>query len=364
MTSSLRLTLEVRDPTVITRGSGRRNSTATFDYLPGSTLRGALATMYTASFGVDADFEMLFERGIRFGNGRPAPDPDHPALLPRPRSTMRCKADPSHFEWDPVLSTALADPAAYRERRQLPPAQCDECGGRLSYQPGWWHPRDRSYQVPVGDSTRTAMADGTAVAGALYSQRDIPTSTRFVADLVGETQWLTMLTQRLTLEATPRLRLGRSKSTNGTVVIVDCQHGDAPSSRVEYTLFDAPLMGARGLALILASPAILLDPFMRPTVNLGIVLPGYELVDTLLDTEQVLGWNSGQGLPKVPDLAVSAGSVFLYANREVAEEPSAAVLKALRALVDRGVGLRRQEGFGDVHLLLPLMAEVAGGSNA
>ncbi len=348
---------------MITKGSGRRNSTETFDFLPGSAIRGALAGRYAGHFGVDDEFELLFERGIRFGNARPAPESGHHALLPLPRSTMRCKADSTHFEWDPVLSTGLDNPAAYRELRQSTPPQCRVCNSRLSYKSGWWNPSDSSYRVPVGDSTRTAMFDGTALKGALFAQSDIPSTMRFVADLVGDGDLLEALRTRLDLSSGPRVRLGRSKSTNGTVQVVACETLDAPSTAGYETLvYSVPSMGAKGLALMLASPAILLDAFMRPTIDPGIALPGYELVDALLDMETVLGWNSGQGLPKVPDLAVSAGSVFLYANCQDSDEPAEETIAAVSAVIDRGVGLRRQEGFGEVCVLAPIVA-FAGGVN-
>ncbi|CAL9577044.1 type III-B CRISPR module-associated Cmr3 family protein [Streptomyces sp. enrichment culture] len=56
--------------------------------------------------------------------------------------------------------------------------------------------------------------------------------------------------------------------------------------------------------------------------------------------ERVGGWHAASNLPKPVELAVSAGSVLLLAF----DEPPAP--EALLALAGRGVGLRRNEGFG------------------
>ncbi len=65
----------------------------------------------------------------------------------------------------------------------------------------------------------------------------------------------------------------------------------------------------------------------------------------------VRGWNAAWGCAKPDDLAVAMGSVYLY---KYTGEDAAKLKNFLQELQLRGVGLRREEGFGKIAICEPL----------
>jgi CRISPR-associated protein Csx10 len=63
--------------------------------------------------------------------------------------------------------------------------------------------------------------------------------------------------------------------------------------------------------------------------------------------ERLRGWNAAHGLPRQDEWAVTRGSVYAYLYEGDASG-QAALQERLRDLEARGLGARRNEGFGRV----------------
>ena len=102
----------------------------------------------------------------------------------------------------------------------------------------------------------------------------------------------------------------------------------------------------------LNSHTILTDRFLRPTAELELPfenIPSNE-IQTILKvarSQTIRGWNSAWGMPKADDIAVSMGSVYLFKytgnNLDLLD-------KELTRLISKGIGLRKEEGFGKISI--------------
>jgi CRISPR-associated Csx10 family RAMP protein len=100
-------------------------------------------------------------------------------------------------------------------------------------------------------------------------------------------------------------------------------------------------------SVTLTSPAVLVDRFLRPSAELNLDFPDLTLVGKVAKMTTVRGWQAAWGLPKPDDMALAAGSVFLF--RYQGQDVSG--LNVYLTQVARyGIGLRRQEGLGAVSI--------------
>ncbi|WP_033326355.1 type III-B CRISPR module-associated Cmr3 family protein [Streptomyces yerevanensis] len=161
------------------------------------------------------------------------------------------------------------------------------------------------------------------------------------------------------LSRSRRLRLGGRRGTSGAVTYT-------PSPAATLV---PPTTGHR-IALRLIAPAILTDPSGLPLdladpqalraaldAELSSLLGGAHVTDVervWARRERVGGWHAASRLPKPVELAVSAGSVLLLGfNRPPAPD-------GLLALAGRGIGLRRNEGFGALETATTAWEQVPG----
>lgn len=297
------------------RGPARGPLVTTHKHIPGTVLRGALANAWLIEHGKHAakspEFVNLFERGVRFG----------PLFAPgssvTPLSVHRCK----------YRSTEECRWTWYDEASDCLPAACEHCSGPLERGRG---EVEFLTDSPVRRRTRAALdEDETASEGMLFDRDELtPGAGRcFVGCITGGGGWL---------QQEHELFLGGKRSTSGAATYV-------PSLTAEPSLPD--LSGGR-LVLRCLSPAIFVDesgrPTLEPDVNrlsatLGCAL---RLEHKWVRRDRINGWHMASELPKPEELAVTAGSVFLF---ELDDDPDP---QRLRALLEDGIGLRRVEGFG------------------
>ncbi len=311
------LTLTARQPVSLGRSGARGYLTPTYPYVPGSVVRGALATAWLNATGAsttDERFLRLFEGSARFGPAMP----DGLALVPQ--SVRRCKyhrADSGHAAaYDDAFphGEATVDPAS----PDLPrlPAPCG-AWERASGEPTWHL---------VRAVTSTAIEPGTlhVAESQLYSRQTLPAGTVFTGHLVapdGLDATLTGLT---------RAYVGGKSSVMGEV-------------EVRITSCDRPALPDGEWGLVTRTPTILVDEAGRPTLDptYALRLAGYtgELRHWGRRTqiEGTGGWHAASGLPKPSEITVGPGLVLRL--------PGAGPDEAA-ALLDHGLGLRRQEGFG------------------
>ena len=322
--TAVQVTALLRETAALGRPSRADYRQHTYDHVPGSVLRGALAAAWLRTPGApgpdDPAFRQVFEGDGTFG-------PLHSAQsLPVPLSVWTHKGEPGSrcpLWWDEVGDTV--------------PDACPSCDGPVAQSKG----------TPVGRpelQSRTRVAidkEGIAVSGRLFRREALAAGTELSGWVSGPAVGALSPAGR----PVTALRLGGERSIRG---------------RAELTTADAapPTLEQNGgtVVLRLASPGVFVDdrglPADRPAaVELGDLL-GVEVRDVVaggprgrwVRRTEVGGWHMASGLPKPRDRAVAPGSTY----RVVCDVPPSP--ERLAALAVRGVGLRRREGCGGLYV--------------
>jgi CRISPR-associated protein Csx10 len=316
MTETAKLTVTLAEPVAAVRHLRNDFRQESYDHIPGTVVRGALAAEWIRRRGEpDQEFLDVFEGAGVFG-------PLHSqSSLPVPLGVKVHKYLPGdecqQLWWDVVKGEKAT--------------HCAKCKQRLEDSKGG--PTGRVRRTL---RTRVALtAEGVAIDQNLFSQNSIAKGNVF-------TGWLSGPALRaVTIAGTPvdTLILGGKRSVQGRAEVA-----------VDFDAVPEPVDLVGGdVILHLAAPGIFVDALGFPSDE-----PDRDELSEILGVEafavqrwtrwtEVGGWHEASGLPKPTERAVQTGSTYRV---RCAEEPSEA---ARRALMARGVGLRRREGFGALY---------------
>lgn len=310
--------------------------------LPGSTVRGAIATAWLrdknlAAPGGSTEFESLFEERLTV---RPA-IPEGFELLAM--SWVRCKypaTENCRTEWHDQAAGVLAG--------TTPLPGCPGCPAGLEHGRGWAPDSREVLASAAGTRTistsRTALEDdGTAKAEQLFTRRAVEKGTRYVGELLltdpnqDDLDWL--CEER-------SLRVGGQRSVLGHVTWI-AEHAEIAG------LEPVP----ERIVLRLASPAILVDDYGAASLDLELELQqvfgeAVGVERSWIRPQRIAGWHMASGLGKPEDWALEAGSTFVVSG----------LPENARELLRPGLGQRRREGFGQVSLLTADELKPAAGS--
>lgn len=299
-------------------------------YIPGSVVRGALATAWIRSNGIprstnkkQTEFVDLYERNVRYGY---LFAPDQRIV---PLSVRLCKYQP-----DDACRGFFRDDAFLTD---LKVATCT-CGGPLEMSKGNATVDSRAYR------TRTALtSDERPLEENLFARQVIPKgdgwsgTIHFAASNQSQSNVLAQLAEL----SDDVVVLGGSRSTLGRTRISGQLGTDVvPASRED------------GLLLIrLTAPGIFLDQFGRPTLELPLNEIGKHLgldpnklsvKKSWVRPTTVGGWHAASGLPKPSEWACLPGSTWLVEG--VNSETD------LSQLAQEALGFRRNEGNGAIEV--------------
>ena len=337
---ALKFTITLREPVLMSRPlAGEENSSVSENFIPGSALRGAAIRacqehMQKAFDLADAHLRRLFFRGgFFFLNAYPnfPTNEDWERSLPCPLSWMTYKDEDEEQVYDLTLS---------------PPAQ-DKTVKAVSPRYFWrrdegfagWSPRlqnvvhnasmDRNHKK-AGDST-------------VFRYESIPAGSVFAGAVLGESE--EDLEQLKTwLENTTVLLGGSHTAGYGHVQL---HFAAGIKDWVEYIPGEDDEEETDGqVAVILLSNAILRRPDGQTTGDLGCWLSArlgkeIHLEKSFCRLGLVGGYNRKAGMPLPQDWALEAGSTFVFKAGQIQTDE-------LASWVERGIGERREEGFGRI----------------
>jgi CRISPR-associated protein Csx10 len=325
-----RISVTLNAPVTIPSGPPNGNITRSRDYVPGTVLRGALASVWIARHGPPGpsqplrnEFIELFEGSVRW------PDLRLEHVTPIPPSVVECKYKPTIECETFAYDMADVDNSVY-------PHDCPQCAGPTS------HGKGTSRGTQLERHTRTALVSvgvgrtGTAAEGTLHTVEALPTG----ADLSGVihtagSQVADHFIESLNGEA---IRLGRRKTVQGRATIT-----------ISAAAATAPELTTDGTIIVrLLSDAIIIDDAGRSLSEFDLTefrtVLGDDSIEigtpTWVRTGRIGGWHSSAGLPKPTEVTVIAGSTIALTGASDVQQSD------LIRLVERGIGLRRNEGFG------------------
>ena len=392
------VTAQLRAPVAIKRARQSERSES-IDFVGGTMVRGALASLYLQHFGETDDlFDRLFldENSCRYGPLDPGPHHF-------PLTSAVCKRG--------GITHALVDQLWLRVAQHASSGfglgqaedkwhSCLMCGAELKEHSGFWGP-GHSLQCEAGDVQRNVMAHvgidrntATAADSIFYTLEAMVPSGREV-DLYG---WIEADDARLTdLETLLQkedycisvghhrtrgygdihLQLGdAAESEDGTQPMEEWEQW----SRNLISFLDALPVSNIGFdpeafyfSLSFPTGAILMDQFLRYCLDPADMIPWLSpmpAVESAFPQQnrptrelesggttrwltaktrhaRLRGWNAAHGLPRQDEWLVERGAVYVYCFEGDVEQRRALGAQ-LGTLARDGVGLRRNEGFGTV----------------
>jgi len=388
----MRVLARLNEPLIIAKRASAGNQFRTQPAIPGKTLRGALAARVAERFDLhdqttyDA-FIALFLRGavcfptlyplfrIKKGNFYPA--------APVPRDGFACKVYREH-------------PVQWGVRGEEQTKMCWECqrGGQESAVKavrGKFFPLRQHNPRPFEPEKRSEMhirvdpGSGRVEEGQLFEYMALEAGQFFVGELICTDEDAWELLQEFTglgeQESIP-LRLGKAARRGYGGVTLWLEQWDEEKSPVwiQQALSERVNEGAEELTLTLLTDVIVTDPWGRFVTGFDEACRcgeeesecqckcewlseklGFDVqvVDGcgFASTHLVDGFNNKLRLPRWRDVALAAGSTV---RLRIKETPRGGLLNALARIEREGIGLRKNEGYGQVAFNHPIHTNCKG----
>lgn len=349
---ALKLEFYLESPALMTGvANAEENSSVTLPYVPGAAIRGAAIGAYLRGrpqpydlSGDDEAHALFFEDQVYFLNGYPAyPFGDDRRALPVPRS-WHIKKDEADNRQRTVYDFALHGAPQTIEKPKIEKSsffwpELDAEGPALG------EPQRRSTVHNGSDAPMIKEAGNSNV----FRYEALEAGQRFIAHVLSEDEALLQELRDHYLPDGP-LRLGGSKT--GGYGLMRLKSSDPADWSGEYEM-----KGPNGWTVItLLSDAILLTEDGQPTTDLHDILkralkrPDLPPPAVFAQTRLTGGFNRKWGLPLAQSWALAMGSVFAYRASDLSPGD-------LAEIVQSGIGLRGEEGFGRVGVNVSERAE-------
>lgn len=366
-------------PLVISAAPEVGNATRTLAHVPGTSLRGAIAG-YLLHNGWEPSgqpFQSIFVREqVHFGPLYPCQSwsRERSFPFPAPASLLTCKYHPGLRSDDPrahgVVDALEGTAAPERCGGDPKPAPLSPLGSILQAEHD--DVAERGVLRAVKPNTMLAAhvridpETQRAEEHMLYAQEQVVAGTWFAGFLWGPPPLLDAIRNAVDGKG---VTVGKARTRgHGDLVL----HLRVPSGASHPVLPGIlPFSSAEGapgnaaeFTLTLYSDLIALDALLRPVTLLdgpalwslldGSGAAPFELVRGYATTRTVLGFNGVPGRPRTADVSIVAGSTWRFRWTDPARREQ--VQPMLDRAQERGLGLRRGEGFGRVVVDLPLHA--------
>lgn len=353
------ITLLGKSPSSFLSSKAVSNVEKSLDYIPGSTLRGAMAKEWLKKNPIDNKFKAIFtEDLIHFCNLY------IDGAKPIPLSALTCKyhngftmddAGKGYFKHG-VVDILL--PLIKEKNEAIPPiySNCGICSAPMKRHGGYY----RNFYKTVAVSKRLiyhsaiSAVSETAAESKLYSLEVIEEDQIFENEILIHDNSLADGLLRF-FDDKDTLFLGSDKSRGlGRFKVMEYSSKNSVDKN-ELSMLEKGIHGFNtklGLndgktyfSITLQSDAIISDQFMRykstiESVDIGI--DDSKLILGIAENRIISGWNALLKIPKDDDVAIIKGSVFVYS----VDNLDSNTIGTLYKLEKEGIGKRRSEGFG------------------
>lgn len=422
--SKNKIEITLISPICIAQKRGSGNEIKTMDYIPGSTIRGAIAMLYLRQNGKydqnkrrwnldeegKAKFDAIFNSDeMRFGNCY------YDGGKVVPYTATSCKYfkgfsgnDENHGVLDTLMPLAEYELLGKGQARKIEKKfeKCEECESVMDRFGGYYSWTDETTfkhkEVNKRLITHTAVMDSleTAQPNYLYTMEVLNEGQEFAGILEADDDTLTALEGIISGQS---IRIGSAKSRGLGEVKLELHlkknvsnwpYGkfakndlvarfDKMNSEMRQYISEQDLQQESKVddlcffSVTLHSDAIMRDEILRFNSILGVedlvellpniskdqedILRRFTLLRAWTSTLVVSGWNEALKLPKEDEIAISKGSVFLFANasdNSLTEDEQQALADMLKEIETSGIGKRKNEGFGDIRICDEFHCEV------
>jgi CRISPR-associated Csx10 family RAMP protein len=352
------------------------NAPCGLPYLPGGSLRGAVAGLYLRNGGSPEDpaFRTIFlDDPVFFPDLLPSHSPDQ-ASRPLPITAASCKRSPGFIldKAHGVCDSLAAFMAAELEGGPVTGAlTCTACAQDIKPFSGFWNGNLTEAQKndPVLVYHRHTGIDrhtGTVASSIFYITQGIAESWKSSDDRY-HPQYLSgglflnkdqfeILSDWLT--ETVFAGADRTRGMGELAISLDKTQAPAFDLKAWSSSFKNKLSRLTSkqmpqgeyFSVGFASHAIMVDAFLRPSQEIMPDFPDLVMDTRMIRQHTVRGWQASWQLPKPEDVAIGMGGVclFRYTGNDIQ-----GLNTYLTQLMIQGIGLRRSEGFGRIHVCDP-----------
>lgn len=326
---ALTLNIHLIEPVLVNQlGGGDPNSAIGFNFIPGSTIRGAIIGKYLKGNQIDAndtDFQRLFLNGsVRYLNAYPQTGINK-RTLPTPVSWHKDKDDEKT-----IIDFALKDADVKKTWKGVTEPFCfsqeDE-----NYQT-WLYDPDTQIKIHTARADRQKVTEGEST---IFRYESLDSGQFFFGAILADNESDFDILKTL-LDDDSSLNIGKSHlSGYGKVKI--------KSEIMEWNEYQQVGGDAENLLIVtLLSDTIIRDGTTGTCIaNIDPVIESLHIKSkkTFVRTRIMGGFNRTWNLPIPQVLAIQAGSVFVYDN-------DTKLRNYLSQIEPIGIGERRAEGFG------------------
>ncbi|WP_435550722.1 RAMP superfamily CRISPR-associated protein [Desulfobacterium sp. N47] len=354
-------------------------------YLPGASLRGALAAKHIRDGGNPDDnvFKSLFiNHSVNFGNLLPV-DSEAGNSKVLPLTSASCKRVPGFRQEGKhgVSDTLIYKFAQRNQIRTNNETFCPvvECRNDVKAFSGFWNgdidsPKEIQTSILFQRHTGIDRTTGTIASSIFFI-------TQAMADFrkASETgkyiqQWLSGSIyiddeqfEMLNSLARGPVFVGAFRTRGQGEIELSIEPDEAETPFPDIVAWGSKFKGklkdivhdkipedlSVGLyfSVTLESDTILVDQFLRPSSEINLPFDNIQPVLKITKPQIIRGWQAAWGLPKPDDIGLSMGSVFLF--KYIGSDVDG-LKQVLSTIVMKGIGLRREEGFGRISVCDPL----------
>lgn len=346
---AIRYLVTLREPLLATRIAGDPNSAISYPYIPGSMVRGAVATAYARQCGVavldptdENSRRLIFDHRVRYLNAYPV-DAKQRRMLPTPRSLFQVKGQ---------------DQTLYDFALEIPHKQAQFVPAARDSQPFCWIEDNEIFfiaperRINVHTTRDRRKGRASEKSGAVFQYDALEEGQTFAGWVLIDNDQNDQDVELIESLLPQIQRFGGSSNSGYGRVSVKVVESLATPWR-EIALPAQSIQANQPFVVTLLSDALLRDPVtgqytwdVLPALQslLGVELELIESVDqrSVWRIEEVGGFNRVWGLPLPQAQAIVAGSVFVLRAKSSIDQ------SRILAAEWRGLGERRAEGFGRI----------------
>ena len=333
--------LDIQSPLVLTSLSGDENTISTEKYISGSSLLGALASIYIKekNFRSDAHtdknfYEWFLSGKIQFENVYPLGKDEYKnkySYYPTPYFFQYDKKDKDADNFDNLFTNRDSE-RTYKSKEDLSVIRNDKEIHFASLQTIYNFHHERNYST------------GISKEGKIFTYESLEKGYIFFGSISGDSEPLNSLLAWLGKERI--LYIGRSKNSQyGKVKLKVIEKDIGELSKIEDNFI-----------LTLTSDLILYNENGFPTTDVRYFLKnfnGCEFVkvereknqsSAIIKSKSINGFHGAWRLKRNTDIAFQAGSSFYFNIIDSTKKEE--IRKQIQSLAQTGIGERTQEGFG------------------
>ena len=344
----VKVTIEALSPLILTDASNSTVMTATKSSIDGTILRGVLAHRYIGKNQLgdkahaDDGFRKLFFGGLRFVAANPMQDDRRSFVLPLSLQKEKQK-DPDKMPAIQDLLTEKNPEQGYKSLRGLAVEQGDTLIPV--------HPRT-NISLHLSRSAAKERLIGSSREGHIFNYESIDAGQSFCGYIYGEEDNLRALAVGCGCDNGPvTVHIGRSHYTQyGTCRMTLDAPEDVPEpaqtdvrDNVVLLRLDTVFLPDPTAQIATLSQAP--DARTKLQVAMQVMGEGFHVTDAYSAAAEVENFVGVWGMKQARQYGLAAGTVFALQKDSAWTEDD---LKHLAALLQNGIGVRREEGFGQL----------------